>query len=276
MEYPKLNYKQLLENVRGELYAYLTDYKLKALVLGISGGADSACCVAIARPVCDELGVKLIGRSITIETNKEDEIDRARRIGNAFCTEFNEVNLTDTYKDFVKGIYVNQGNDETDIDYKIRLGNIKARIRMVYLYNLAQKNKGMVLSTDNRTEGATDGVGFFTLHGDVGDYGMIQNLWKTEVYGLMNYLANETDNNDGRTAMIDCIDANPTDGLGITTSDTEQLGCDTYAEVDDILQRYKAGENELKTHVVIQRHIRNQFKTRNPYNIPNDVLRNGI
>lgn len=49
-------------------------------------------------------------------------------------------------------------------------GNIQARLRMIYLYNLASIHKGLVLSTDNQTEYQ---LGFWTIHGDVGDFNPI-------------------------------------------------------------------------------------------------------
>jgi hypothetical protein len=50
------------------------------------------------------------------------------------------------------------------------------------------KNKGLVLSTDNLTEYL---LGFFTIFGDQGDFGPIQNLWKTQVYGMSELMANQ-------------------------------------------------------------------------------------
>lgn len=57
----------------------------------------------------------------------------------------------------------------------------QARCRMMYLYDIASRHKGLVMSTDNQTEYQ---LGFWTIHGDVGDFDPIQDLWKTEVYEL--------------------------------------------------------------------------------------------
>ncbi len=138
---------------------------------------------------------------------------------------------------------------------------------MIQLYHLAGINKGMVLSTDNFTELL---MGFWTLHGDVGDYGMIQNLWKTEVYEMAILLASKFDANgesEKAQALINCIYANPTDGLGVSDSDLDQLGADSYREVDKVIIDYlNNGENE--DHPVVQRYERTHFKRENPYNIP--------
>ena len=71
------NYQPAVHNIQKELKSYLLKSKLKSLVLGVSGGIDSAITAALARPVCDEIGVTLFCRSITISTNKPDEIYRA-------------------------------------------------------------------------------------------------------------------------------------------------------------------------------------------------------
>ncbi len=268
-----LNYKQVAENIRKELSTYIQQYGLKSLVVGESGGIDSALCTALAAPVCRELGVALIGRSITIETNKQDEIDRGAAIGEAFCTDFKAIDLTAQYLPLRTACEFEQPLG-TDISTKLRMGNIKARMRMVYLYDLAQKHGGLVLSTDNFTEYL---LGFWTLHGDVGDYGMIQTLWKTEVYGLSQYLVDlELSNERERLALQRCIDAVPTDGLGITNSDLDQLGAATYTEVDQLLMAYLENPTQLdRSNPVIQRHIRSGYKRSNPMNLGREVLVKG-
>lgn len=261
------DYKSAVINIRQELKSYITNSKLKSLVIGISGGIDSALCAVLAKEVCLDLNIPLIGRSITIETNKPDEISRAAAIGKYFTTDFKEVDLTEGFK-LLAGLIIEQ--HESDIqenyDYKIRMGNIKARTRMLYLYDLASKHKGMVLSTDNYTEFL---LGFWTLHGDVGDYGMIQNLWKTEVYEMSRFLADKLES-AAKKALLDCVDAIATDGLGITKSDLDQIQAGSYEEVDQILLTLfqPDGSGKYATHPVIKRNFASEFKRNNPYNIP--------
>jgi len=263
-----LDYTVVKNNIRKNLENYIIKNNIKSLVVGISGGIDSALCVALAKPVCDKLNVSIVGRSITILTNKKDEIDRARQIGETFCTDFREVDISSSFNNLYESI--SEDSDFNGVDEKINKGNAKARLRMIYLYNLARKHKGMVLSTDNYTELL---VGFWTLHGDVGDYGMIQTLWKTEVYALSNNVNNELNN---KTPLQLCIDASPTDGLGISNSDLDQLGASSYKEVDDILIKYLHGNEEerksVENHDVIKRHLATSFKRNNPYNIPLEEL----
>ena len=282
-----MNYEKAIENIRTELREYINKNNIKALVMGISGGIDSCLCAALARPICDELNIPLIGRSLPMSTNKKDEIDRAKLTGEVFCTDFKEENLQNLY-DLTK-LYVEENEKEIDTKQRIsiRNGNIKARIRMIYLYNLASKYNGMVLSTDNYTEFL---LGFWTLHGDVGDYGMIQELWKTEVYDMAEYLAiYEVQEHDRRQALILTINAMATDGLGVTSMgdlgqimpDFEGTSRDGYREVDSILIAWEDQDspflegditkemiiNKFLDTPVIQRHLRSEFKRNNPINI---------
>lgn len=273
-----ISYEKLAEEIRSELRKYIEAYKLRSLVIGISGGIDCALCCVLAKPVCDELKIPLIGRSLPIEGNKDNEISRAKQTGIQFCTNFYEACFTDLYKVMNVAFEVNMypdlmAPDETELNRKIRRGNMKARLRMIYLYNLAQISGGMVLSTDNYTEYL---LGFWTLHGDVGDFGMIQGLYKTEVYGLSKYLASMY-NKPWSDILRECIHAVPTDGLGITNSDLDQLGCETYREVDDLLIKYvEKGfifPDPAPKHLApIQRHRDTSFKRNNPYNISREHL----
>ncbi|MDR2978915.1 MAG: NAD(+) synthase [Bacteroidales bacterium] len=254
--------------IREELSHYIQRYKLSALVLGISGGIDSALCSALCRPVCEKNSIPLIGRSITIETNTLTEIERSIAVGHAFCHDFNHLNITETY-------YHNREmlpkKDNTMLT-RMRMGNMKARMRMILLYDLAQLHKGIVISTDNYTEYLT---GFWTLHGDVGDYAPILNLWKTEVYHLSTHLLPECDEPQ-KSALQSCIDATPVDGLGISQNDCEQLQVENYFEADRIFQSYFTGKEKGKyeNHPLIQRFQNSVYKRLNPVSIPRKSIIN--
>jgi len=264
-----------IKNIRAELKDYVKKSGLKSLVIGISGGIDSAICVALAEPVCDELGIPLIGRSIPIESNKEDEKQRARAIGSAFHVSFEEVDLTGAYRQFLPAIEhecpLPQGETPSR-DVKVRRGNVKARMRMIYLYNLAHVHGGLVLSTDNLTE---YNLGFFTKNGDVGDFGMIQNLWKTEVYTMARHLVNEfraANENSKANALQSCIEIPATDGLGVSNTSLDQIGAKSFDEIDALLQSYAQGHCDDLNNPVIRRHLNTSHKRDFPHNIPRDHI----
>ena len=65
-----------------------------------------------------------------------------------------------------------------------------------------------------------------------------------------------------------CYDAVPTDGLGITNSDLDQLGANSYHEVDTVLKDWVVNTRvKDPTHPVFRRHLNSMFKRNNPYNI---------
>ena len=247
---------KVAQHIRTQVYGDITKYRLQSLVLGISGGIDSALCAALLKPVCEQAGIPLIGRSITIETNKLDEIDRSIAVGNAFCHNFAHLDLTATFLENKKLLIE---YDDSHLS-KMRQGNMKARMRMMVLYDLAQLYRGIVISTDNYTEYLT---GFWTLHGDVGDYAPIVNLWKTEVFKLAENLLKECGEAQ-REALQRCIDATPVDGLGISSCDCEQLGVPNYYEADKIFLDYFKGNKEWETHPLIQRYMKSEYKRQNP------------
>jgi len=267
-------YNNIIEN--WEIYLY-ENPKIESMIIGISGGIDSAIVAVLARQVIDKMNreIKLIGYSLPLISNQEDETNRAILIGNETCDDFEVINKTSETIQFIcsideesffDGIY---NQEKLSMANKIRIGNIKARTRMIYLYDKAQKYKGMVLSTDNYTEYL---LGFWTLHGDVGDFGPIQGLWKTEVYGLAKWMAK---NNSQLFSLSRCIDSKPTDGLGIADNDLDQIlsewkgsYIDGYRKVDETLIDYLDMNKRFeRNNPVIKRHLDTSFKRKNPVNI---------
>lgn len=262
----ELNYEHVFNVLVDKTAEYVTSNNLKVMVLGISGGIDSTVVAAICHEVSKKTGIPLIGRSLPIK-NKSDEFDVSKLVGEAFCDEFKVFNLSSSYKSVLFDLCADTGliKDCKGYDWycvsdleeltgrtPIANGNLQARCRMKHLYDIASIRKGLVMSTDNQTEYQ---LGFWTIHGDVGDFDPIQDLWKTEVYGLANYLrdrykskALEALHNDYKEtcdkyramsyAVYSSCKLIPTDGLGISNSDLEQIGAKSYDEVDDILSRY--------------------------------------
>lgn len=226
---------------------YVWENSIKSLVLGISGGIDSTVVSAVGYEVSKKLNIPLIGRSLPCNTNQNSEMDTARLVGNAFCTNFDEILLQSVFDTFGQFIRREEGSECWS---DITQGNIKARLRMIYLYHLAGIHKGIVLDTDNLTEHY---LGFFTIHGDVADLNPIGDLWKTEVFGLAKWLVSHYHNisEDEKAKAIDTsLHLTPTDGNGVKQGgDMAQIAPGyTYTEVDYILQNvvfYDYCENVL-------------------------------
>lgn len=280
----ELNYEKVFQVLVEETSNYVRANHLRAMVLGVSGGIDSTVVAAICHEVSKLTGIPLIGRSLPIR-NKKEEYSTAILVGKAFCDDFCECNLYDLFEDINTGIDALEYNHFREDSEGISLyygttpiseGNIQARLRMIYLYNLASIHNGLVMSTDNQTEYQ---LGFWTIHGDVGDFDPIQGLWKTEVYELAEWLVDFyfTDGDDASKAVAirESMKLTPTDGLGISNSDLDQIGAKSYNDVDRVLKTLvceASPENsrlqdelteELGRDVVgkiLQRHVKSKFK----------------
>lgn len=229
-----INYDDVLNSLCYSTQKYIRENKIKNVVLGLSGGIDStvtAAIVYLTKKKYPDLDCYVIGVSLPSSTN---EIEEQRIAGNSscFCDEYCEHNIQDEYEVMRKATSEYEFNTTP-----ISLGNIKARIRMMHLYNVANVRKGIVLDTDNLTE---HHLGFFTIHGDVGDFNIIGDLWKSEVYELAKHIRTKYLPEPWFEVLDDAIIITPTDGNGVKSGgDMEQIapGC-TYSEVDTILSMW--------------------------------------
>lgn len=262
---PIVDYAKVFETLVQKTQDYVQENGLKSMILGISGGIDSTVVAAICHEVSKRTRIPLIGRSLPSKFNKEGETTTADLVGKAFCTDYRVFNINTIYNNYIRDIihkesgHVNytidsDGNiSEVKDDFlsPIAKGNIQARLRMIYLYNLASLFGGLVMDTDNLTE---NNLGYFTIHGDVGDFNPIGCLWKTEVFELAKYLTDYyknvsyvhsnpeliLENLNKSEAISESLKLKPTAGLGITNNDLEELGADSYEQVDYILQELVA------------------------------------
>lgn len=246
------NYGLVFERLVQKTKEYVTNNGIQAMILGISGGIDSTVVAAICHEVMVMTGIPLIGRSLPTNFNKEEETNAATIIGKTFCTDFHTVHIGDWCKELYSDFQLIEGEMTP-----IAKGNIQARFRMIYLYNLASIHNGIVMDTDNLTE---NNLGYWTLHGDVGDFNPIGGLWKTEIFKLAEWLIKEyqitstiLSHTNGIIYQLNKLDAmykslklKPTAGLGITNDDLEELGAESYEQVDAILQEILAWKRVSK------------------------------
>ena len=243
-----MNYKKVFETMVQDTQKYLENNHLCAMILGISGGLDSTVTAAICHEVEKRNPeLKFYGVSLPCTSNSIDENDSAQICMKAFCKDdqYWTENLQKEY--MLMKATCSQRHSPTTIGQ----GNIKARLRMIYLYDLANYTKGLVMDTDNLTEHY---LGFFTIHGDVADFNPIGGLWKHEVYELAEYLLREyyklsdlTDDGYIQMALRAAIGIMPTDGNGVNSlGDMGQIApafshdnnIEAYTKVDDIIQTY--------------------------------------
>ena len=308
------DYGAVFETLVTKTADYLIQNNIKAQILGISGGIDSTVVAAICREVSDRTGIPLIGRSLPTTNNKTNEVSTADLVGKAFCTDYKVCPIDRFYHQFMIDIVHKEtgsvrfrqneltGGFTIDLEDCLKFqtpianGNIQARLRMIYLYNLASIHKGLVMDTDNLTE---NNLGYFTIHGDVGDFNPIGGLWKTEVFKLAEWIHNIYYNKarcleEGHfyqqadeialklEAIKESLKLKPTAGLGITDSDLDEIGAESYDQIDRVLQFFTDETVPVSTvedipdeifDAIIKRHISSRFKRKQlPIKITRDEI----
>lgn len=143
----------------------------------------------------------------------------------------------------------------------LRLGNIMARVRMIFLHDLAKKHNALVCGTENRSEYH---LGYFTRFGDeASDIEPLQHLYKTHVYQLASSL--------GVPKTV--IKKKPTAGLWAGQTDEGEFGF-SYKEADPVLYLYfdkKVSLEEIKkkgfknAEKIINFALKNQYKHHAPH-----------
>lgn len=234
--------KTLVEKGAAALYGYCRDKGIHHVVTGSSGGLDSAVTLGFAQKACalaGKEGFKLssVGLIMPCESSAASVAlgrEAIRKFGahEAYMDlkdvfAFGTLSLVQGVNERIKEILIETGGNEAlsvwEESKKIAQGNIKARLRMMYgTYHSARMMRGIVLSTDNLSE---YWMAFWTLNGDVGDFGIIQKILKgLELYDIARYL--------GVPAGI--IAAKPDDGLGVSGGDEDQLGAN-YPTLDRVM-----------------------------------------
>lgn len=157
-----LDYGKVFEVLVKETANYVKVNNLRAMVLGISGGIDSTVVAAICHEVSKQTGILLIGRSLPIK-NKSDEFATSVHVGEAFCNEFKVYRLERSYRATLFDACADAGDvnmansyyldelEEMPSRTPIANGNLQARCRMMYLYDIASRYKGLVIITTPET-----------------------------------------------------------------------------------------------------------------------------
>jgi NAD+ synthase len=202
----------LQERISNWIKDYCIKYDIETLVVGISGGIDSA----LVSTLCSMTGLNTIVVSIPIKQNLE-QLNRAKNHITWIKEKFKNVKSLDIDLTNISHSFINLMGESSELS----IANSKSRLRMVTLYHIACNNKGIVVGTGNKIEDF--GVGFFTKYGDGGvDISPIADLTKTEVRNLSKELG----------IINDILVAESTDGLwDDDRTDEKQIGA-TYEQLE--------------------------------------------
>ena len=217
MELNKL--EEQIEKILFFIKEQLHKAKFSKLILGISGGIDSALVLSLCVQAIGKENV--IGLMMPYKTSSEENLNDAIDLAKKFEINYYIENISkviDAYKDF------------SVEDNKLRLGNFCARVRMCILYDYSAKYKAIVVGTGNKSEIMT---GYYTIYGDSAcGFKPIAHLYKTQVVEMSKIL----------NIPQNIIDKKPSADLWEEQTDEKEFGF-SYSELDNIL--FDMLENEI-------------------------------
>jgi NAD+ synthase (glutamine-hydrolysing) len=230
------------------------------IVIGLSGGIDSALVAAIAVEALGKENVVCI--SMPSRFNAAETRNDAERLAGNLSVEFHTVLIAETLDAFSKTLGHVEGWDEKGLAYE----NLQARIRGTILMSYSNQYGWLVLTTGNKSETA---VGYSTLYGDTaGGFAVIKDVPKTLVYKLCRFINKQAEH---EIIPETIITRPPSAELRPDQKDSDSLP--DYDSLDAILKNYveldysveeliRAGFNEEQVRRVVRMADRNEYKRR--------------
>jgi NAD+ synthase (glutamine-hydrolysing) len=214
-----------------ELYAalelavrdYVTKNGFERVVVGLSGGIDSALCAVIA---ADALGPEnVVGVSMPSEFSTSHSLSDAKELAANLNVELHDIPVASIYEGYLHVLYKALGRGPAGIAEE----NLQARIRGNLLMFVSNRDGHLVLATGNKSEGA---CGYATLYGDMaGGFAPIKDVLKQEVYALARHR-----NTKAPVIPGNILTKAPSAELRPDQKDEDSLP--PYAVLDPILEAY--------------------------------------
>ena len=219
-------YKALVLGLRD----YVKNNKFPGVILGMSGGIDSALVASLAVDALGPQNVHAVMMPSPYTSN--ESLNDAKEALNFLDVEYNELNIEDSMKIVDKTLL-----DFNGPDFKIGITeeNIQSRLRGIILMALSNKFNSLLITTGNKSELA---VGYSTLYGDMcGGYSLLKDVYKTRVFELCNWrnknILNEFKIKKNNIIPEEIIKKEPTAELRYDQKDSDILP--PYKTLDKIL-----------------------------------------
>lgn len=208
------------EVIKFGLKEYCENAGFKKVVLGLSGGIDSALTAVLA---ADAIGAEnVLGIMMPSMYSSEGSILDSVKLAQNIGIKTEKHTITPLFDNFMDKVGHEKKQDLAE-------ENLQARLRAVILMFFSNRDNRLLLSTGNKSESA---MGFGTLYGDLaGGLNLICDLTKTNVYRLANYI-----NRNGERIPKEIIEKAPSAELHPGQKDQDRLP--EYAILDDIIEMY--------------------------------------
>jgi NAD+ synthase (glutamine-hydrolysing) len=226
-----------LEQMRLALELGLSDYVRKngfsEIVVGVSGGIDSALVAALAAEALGPQRVHCV--SMPSRYSSEGTRDDGRRLAENLGCEFREIPIEPLVEGFVAALAPSFEGRDPDLTEE----NLQARIRGVILMALSNKFGWLLVATGNKSEMS---VGYATLYGDMaGGFALLKDVFKTDVFRLSRHLNERA----GRELIPQSIiDRAPSAELRADQLDEDSLP--PYPQLDKVLAAYVEQDRTLE------------------------------
>jgi NAD+ synthase (glutamine-hydrolysing) len=226
-----------LEQMRQALVLGLRDYVAKngfeQVVVGVSGGIDSALTAAVAVEALGPERVHCV--SMPSRYSSAATRDDARRLAENLGTDFREIEIEPIFEAFLGALATSFAGREPDLSEE----NLQARVRGTLLMALSNKFGWLLVATGNKSELS---VGYATLYGDMaGGFALLKDVFKTDVFRLSRYLNERAGKELVPTSTIDRA---PSAELRPDQRDEDSLP--PYAALDRVLEAYVEQDRSLE------------------------------
>jgi NAD+ synthase (glutamine-hydrolysing) len=239
---------------------YIRKNGFQRVLIGLSGGIDSALTAAVA---VDALGKKaVVGVAMPSQYSSKGSLEDAKALAKNLGIQFLTIPITETYQAYLKTLAPAFKGLKPNVTEE----NIQARIRGNILMALSNKFGWLVLTTGNKSEMS---VGYCTLYGDMaGGFAVLKDVPKTLVYELSKY----KNKKEGKAIIPKNVFAKPP-SAELRPNQKDEDSLPPYPVLDPILQAYveedkgveeiaKMGFKDAMIKEVIQMVDRNEYKRR--------------
>jgi NAD+ synthase len=248
----EIDYPETEKRICRFIKEYLENARLKGIVLGLSGGIDSATIAALCSNAVG--GKNVLGLMLPEEENfSQKDIDDAMIVANKFKLETQICDMSNILGCFYKGIPAFDPSD------KLCKGNIKARTRMIYLYYYANKFNKIVCGSSDKSETM---MGYFTKWGDAAaDITPILDLYKTQVRKLAINIGIplELAHKPSTPALWPAQMAETELGMQYETLDLILFGLERFMETEEISSQLNVAKpivDQIKSRWLLNEHKR--------------------